>query len=87
MGAWQALSRFRDVICGFPDIFLKNKAFHLDLLWRIWESAVAAGNRLHLQELPEMADSALDPGSRSLFNSVHAMPQDSALPAQPLTPG
>jgi hypothetical protein len=46
-----------------------------------------AGNRLHLQELPEMADSALDPGSRSLFNSVHAMPQDSALPAQPLTPG
>jgi hypothetical protein len=50
-------------------------------------SAVAAGNRLHLQELPEMADSALDPGSRSLFNSVHAMPQDSALPAQPLTPG
>jgi hypothetical protein len=34
-----------------------------------------------------MADSALDPGSRSLFNSVYAMPQDSALPAQPLTPG
>jgi hypothetical protein len=38
LGAWQALSRFRDVICGFPDIFLKNKAFHLDVLWSIWES-------------------------------------------------